>query len=511
LNVLFVYPNADSQVGFNYGVASLAAVLREAGHEVSLINLNDKLAPMPGDDEFVESVRDSGADAVGFSLVTTQYRLGERLARLVKEKLGLPTFAGGVHVSMVPQEVLASGAFDYAVVGEADEIIVPFIERLERGEDAVGIPGVRALRDGTVAGNPVAPFPGISKLPRKVYDIFNFQHMIDTLNGWVGLMASRGCPFRCTYCFNHEIVARYSDETGLPPAKLNYIRHVPVESLLDEIAFLLENYERIKMFLFDDDLFTFKREYVESFCEGYVKRGFGIPFVVNAHVRHFSPEVASALKEAGCAIVKFGLESGNERVRKEVLNRPMSNERIEKAFAVAHEHDLHTSAFLMIGLPTETREELLDTVRLLGRIRPGRFRWSVFYPFPGTRAAEIAQKAGQIDEEKLGSITNFFSESALDFGEEQNLLIEKLNAAFQWFVMAETDLPAGSVYREKTEPFLKTSRADFEHMQPLLEKADAELSKRMIEQELEHYAIKYNRFMGVNSKYFLAEAEQVLE
>ncbi|MHC4662885.1 MAG: B12-binding domain-containing radical SAM protein [Planctomycetota bacterium] len=505
MKVLFVYPNVDSQPGFNYGVASLAAVLKRAGHEVSLINLNEKLGPIPTDEEFINRIKETGAKAVGFSLVTTQYRLGEKLARLVKEKLDLPTFAGGVHVSMVPEQVLESGVFDYAMVGECDDTIADFIGRLEEGEDAIGIPGVRAIRSGEITGKPVAPFPEIAKLPQKSYDIYDFQHMIDTMNGWVGLMASRGCPFSCTYCFNHEIVARYREETGLAAGKLNYIRHVPVKKLLDEIGFLLENYKRIKMFIFDDDLFTFRPQYVAEFCKGYVERGFDIPFVVNAHVNHFSDEIAANLKEAGCAIVKFGLESGNERVRKEVLNRPMKDRTIVEAFRIAHRHWLHTSAFLMIGLPTETSEEMYDTARLLARVNPGRFRWSVFYPFPGTRAAEIARKAGQIDEKRMGSIKNFFSESALDFGEEHNLLIEKMNVAFPWFVMSETELPAAPAYRNKIEEMLKMPRDDFEKVRGEFRGMDAALSKGMVERGMEHYAIKYNEFMGVSSNYFLAE------
>jgi hypothetical protein len=129
----------------------------------------------------------------------------------------------------------------------------------------------------------------------------------------------------------------------------------------------------------------------------------------------------------------------------------------------------------------------------------------VFYPFPGTRAAEIARKAGQIDEKRMGSIKNFFSESALDFGEEHNLIIEKMNAAFPWFVMSETELPAAPVYREKVEELLKMPRAGFEKIRSEIRSMDAALSAGMVERAREHYAIKYNEFMGVSSNYFLAE------
>ena len=95
-------------------------------------------------------------------------------------------------------------------------------------QDPSSTPNTWQRKGAAIIKNPVSPFPALETLPGKDYAIFDFQKMIDAKDGWVGIMASRGCPFRCTYCFNHQIVERYTTDLQVPAAQLNYIRHHPV-------------------------------------------------------------------------------------------------------------------------------------------------------------------------------------------------------------------------------------------------------------------------------------------
>ncbi len=140
----------------------------------------------------------------------------------------------------------------------------------------------------------------------------------------------------------------------------------------------------------------------------------------------FDEDEAFWLKEAGCNIVKFGLESGSKRVRTEILWRYMTNDRIKQAFAAAHRYDLHTSAFVMFGLPTETREEVLETLQLCADVGMGRFRWALFFPFVGTAGYRIANDLGLIDYDRMAQMGNYFDGSCLKFSDEMNLFFEKL-------------------------------------------------------------------------------------
>jgi radical SAM superfamily enzyme YgiQ (UPF0313 family) len=487
-------------------VAALSTACRFRGHECALINVNDKLYPaLKKDDAVIELAKSHAPEAIGFSIVTQQWDIAARLAQKLKAALGVPIIAGGVHVTMAPGEVMNEPAFDFAVLGEADEALPELLDALWFRRDPCGIKNVWARRGTEIVKNPVRPFPKAESIPSMDYGLFDFQHLTDSKDGWVGVMAGRGCPYRCTYCFNHALIERYRRETGLSASELGYVRFLPVERVIENLLDIVKKYKRVSTFIFDDDTFTFDRDYVQRFCRAYKQSRIGIPFVVNAHVRSFDSEIAKALKSAGCSVLKFGLESGNARVRKEVLRRPMSDGKIESSFAAAHEAGLHTSAFLMIGLPTETVEEMRDTVRMLGRIRPGRFRWSVFYPFPGTEAERIAREHGQINEKKLPALRNFMEASPLDFGEEHNFLIEKMNLAFPWFVNASSKLPAAAFYAEKAAALEAMNRGQFEEFKKNFRALDAEYSKKFRREGLEHYAVKYNPFMGVSSKFFLAE------
>jgi anaerobic magnesium-protoporphyrin IX monomethyl ester cyclase len=504
MKVLFLYPNADSQVGFNYGVSHMAALLRKAGHDVTFRQLCEELAPLPGRDEFINRVKQEKPDLLAFSVVTNQWEYAKKLASWIKQDLSLTTICGGVHALVAPEQILDSGVFDYIMRGECEEAFLEFVERMANGQSVDDLQNLGYRKNGRIHVNPVRPLPALEPLPFKDYEVMDFQKLIDVKNGWVGLMASRGCPFSCTYCFNHKMVATYRADLKCSFSKLHYIRRFSVEQMAEEIRYLLKNYENIRMFIFDDDLFTFDKSYVKEFCAAY-KKITDLPFVVNAHVRFFDQECANILADANCRIVKFGVESGSERVRKTILNRHMSNEQIIEAIRHVREAGMHSSVFVIIGFPHEDPEDVFATIRLLARARPGRFRWTYFFPFPGTEAHRISQESGLIDEEKMMTLSNFTDQSCLNFGDEQNLLLRKIGRIMPWFVNAYSNLAAAPIYQSKIDELLSLDEQQWEQIAPTLHEEDKRLSDKCIREGMSHYAIKYNRFMGVISDYFLQE------
>jgi anaerobic magnesium-protoporphyrin IX monomethyl ester cyclase len=504
VKILFIYPNTGSQLGFSYGIAHISAVLKQAGHTVDLWQLCEDIAPLPSKEEFIKRLKQIDPDVVGFSVVTNQWPYAKRLAGWVREATSAPLVCGGIHAMAAPSEILQTSSFDYIFRGEAEYAFLEFVEKLARNENVLEVRNLGAIQNGQMRINPVRPLPDLTKLPFKDYGIFDFQKIIDAKNGWVGLMGSRGCPFSCTYCFNHQMVRRYRKDLNCSFKELNYIRHFDIKQVIGEIEYLLSNYENIKMFIFDDDLFTFYRPYVREFSQAY-KKICTIPFVVNAHVGFFDEERARFLAEANCRIVKFGVESGSGRIRKQVLNRHMKNENIVKAIHTAHEFGLHTSVFLMIGLPDETYEDVMATIRLMARAKPGRYRWSFFYPFPGTKAYELSAKLGYIDYEKMTHLINFTKRSCLDFGDEHNLFLKKVGCIMPWFVNAYSDLPVAGFYRQKVEEILALDSQAWQEKADNIHAEDKELSRNFVKQGISHYAIKYNPFMGVISDYFTTE------
>ena len=526
MRVLFVYPNLYTQMGFNHGLASLSAVLKAEGHETRLVNLNENLPPVPSDEDLFTMVREWGPGLIGFSCLTMQYGESVRLARFLRERAeetGLelpPLVVGGIHPTMVPEAVMSDGVWDHVGVGECEDALKTLVASLERGEKRDDIPNFYSWRGGlrprgefgddAWVKNKVGEFPDLATVPMPDYELFDTQRILDQKRGWFGLMTSRGCPYRCTYCLNHKIVDRYHDELERPVSRLGFFRYRTPEEMVEEVRWILDHYENVGTFILDDDLFTMNPEHAIAFANAYRDAGFDVPWVVNSHVKRLDPLVARALVDGGCRILKLGIESGSERVRREVLKRFMTDDDILATIESAEEYRLHTSGFVMVGLPGETRDERWETVDLLARSGIGRFRTSLFYPFPGTEGHELAVSGGYLSEASAkASLTDFTESSCLDFGEEENLFVEKVAMCMPWFVNARMDrtreAPASARYRPLVEELLAMDRSAWEVFKPTIRARDEELSAAAREAGELHYAIRYNAFMGVRSDYFLAE------
>ena len=234
------------------------------------------------------------------------------------------------------------------------------------------------------------------------------------------------------------------------------------------------------------------------FCREY-KKVSSMPFVVNGHVGLFDEERARALAEANCHMVKFGVESGSEKIRKQIMHRNMSNKMISKAIATVHKFGMQSSCFIMFGLPYETVDDAMETVQLMADALPSRYRWTYFYPFPGTEAHKMSVDGGFVDECKIGSLMNFTDSSCLEFGEEHNLVLEKLGRILPWFVNSRSSLEVSSFYKEKVDEILAMNRNEWENISEELHELDKKYSENFDKEGKPHYAIKYNPFMGVMS------------
>ena len=505
MKIFLIYPNSGSQIGFNYGLAHISAVLKAAGHEVLLWQLCEDLEPLPDKNEFIARIKKEAPDLLAFSVVTNQWPYTMQLAQWGREEFSTPQICGGIHTLLNAEDILQTGLFDYVFRGECEEAFAEFIEKISQNQPVDNLKNLAFVKDDSVIVNPVRQLPILEELPFKDYKLMDFQKLIDAKNGWVGLIASRGCPFSCTYCFNHQMVSAYRHDLQCSFAKLNYIRHFSVEQMINEIKYLLDNYKRIKMFIFDDDLFTFDHDYVKQFCKEYKKKS-NIPFVVNAHVNFFNDEVATDLAEANCQIVKFGVESGSPRIRGKILNRHMSNDKIVSAIQTVHRYGMHSSVFLIVGFPHETCDDLYQTIQLMATARPGRFRWTFFYPFPGTKSYEITRQGGYLNEETMATLKNFTDGSCLEFSDEQNLLLKKIGRIMPWFVNAGTSGPVADFYSRKVEEILALDDGQWAIRSQNILEEEAKISQDFCKKGLSHYAVKYNRFMGVISDYFLNES-----
>jgi len=216
------------------------------------------------------------------------------------------------------------------------------------------------------------------------------------------MMAGRGCPYECSYCCNPALKGTFH---GLG----KYIRFRSVENILAEIQQITTNYD-INTLNFQDDVFTLDRNWTLRFCDAY-KGASKLPFWINTRVeRVLDQEVVKALAGAGCQGVRIGIESGNENLRREILNRKMSNETIIKAFRLLHKHGLQTYTCNMIGVPGETPEMIQQTIDLNRRLAPNYLQFSVFYPYPMTQLHDTSVAKGYYSG---GHISSYYSSKSL--------------------------------------------------------------------------------------------------
>jgi anaerobic magnesium-protoporphyrin IX monomethyl ester cyclase len=411
MNILFIWFAVDTDVGIQNGIAQMSACLKREGHNVRLIMIN---ADNTDDLNITHEVDEFETDVVCFSITALQRQATISFAKWLRPRcLNKVLFvAGGVDVILDPEFYKQTGVFNYLCIGEGEKGIV----ELANGVD---LPTNFLKNDGRAG--PRDTFHYTADTPAEDYDIFPWHWLMTKRNGWLGeFFIGRGCPHSCHYCSNHAIRAKL-----FPNSPRSYIRFKQPEKILFEIQWGIERYESPKMVVFGDDLFTLDINYMEEFLPLYKAR-IGLPFVCNIRVGSFNHKKAKLLQENGCFQVKIGIEHGNYGIRKGLLNRHESNAQIEEALLTAKEYGLSTSAFLMIGVPTETPSTIMDTLKFVAEVEPDRYKFSVFYPFPGTVLYDYCVEHALIDNDVYKNLTNYSSQSGLVFDEATTSFIKSV-------------------------------------------------------------------------------------
>ena len=407
MKVALVYPDyavsktlaAPADYGFYAeGVSAVAAMLEEAGHDVKLLHLIGR----PERDDFEARVREAAPDVVGFSARTTIWPEIRRLAGIVQEATDAPVVAGGVHATLAPEEVAASPEIDVAVVGEGEYPLLEYCDALEAGRDWRAVDNLWFRENGDVRRNPTRPLiENLDVLPLPAYDIYDKNILYDVAIDTGPVMLSRGCPYMCTYCCNHQLKKAY-------PNRKHYARFRSPARSIEYIENLRATFPNIKYLNITDNILPLEREWFFEFIELYKER-VALPFTCRYRHNLVTRDVLEALKEAGCYLVHFGLESGSETLRRGVINRQMSNGQIEEAHRLSRDVGLATLTYNLVGLPHENKAEFLETVKLNARVRPNRIVLSVFYPYPHTALHELCER-----EELLAPVFDYESESYLE-------------------------------------------------------------------------------------------------
>lgn len=399
----FIYPDVgtDYYPSVHHGLAQLASILKTDGKQVSLHHVRKE--PKPTD--ILKAIDREKPDIIGFTAMSNQIGYVRLWSKWIKGKYDIPIVCGGVHATLCPEELLDVDSVDAVCVGEGDRAILDS--------------NFWVKQNGNVAkGKPYPLVENLDELPFPDYGLFDIGGMMRARNGNFAVMVSRGCPFQCAYCSNHAL---RESQKGLG----RYFRYRSVDNTIALLKDLVGKYP-IKSFSFADDIFGINRKWVFEFCEKYPKV-IGLPFECNLRVETATKELLKALKSANCIKVEFGIESGNEKMRREILNRQMSNQQIIDAFENAHKLGIKTRAYNMVGLPYETVDMIKETIDLNRRVNPDQIGVFYFYPFKGTKLREVCEKEGWLDGKET---TSYISQSILNLPTISKKELKSLHSEF---------------------------------------------------------------------------------
>lgn len=392
---------------FPVGLASIATMLRNAGHEVMVYDAdsNDKpsvidytrltahyetyLEALRRPDHAVlrevrETLRRADPDMVGISLWTTYAASALRLAEISKELYpDRPVIVGGPHATAKADEVLRiCGQVDYAIRGEGELAVLELTEQLTQPRpDPASIQGLSYRQAGEIRHN--AP-----RERHRTLDDFPFpdRELLMNVRRYMAedmglIMTSRGCPYACSYC---------ATETRRTSVR-------SVEHILAEIEAVKGRYGTIQ-FNFKDDSFTVDRRRVERLCDRLIAGRLNILWECTTRANLVTKELLLKMKKAGCNSIKIGVESGSARILHE-MNKGVTLDQLRRAAALLAETGIHWTGYFMMGVPGETVDEIYQTLDFMYELQPDYAHIGTYEPFPGTPMFEDGIRRGLIRAE----------------------------------------------------------------------------------------------------------------
>jgi anaerobic magnesium-protoporphyrin IX monomethyl ester cyclase len=354
----------------NHGLAILSSALKNQNHQVDLIDLRR----LGGWKHYRQVVTDKTSEVFGITMMSVDYDPAVKSAEIIRElKPAARIFVGGPHPSICPQELENLTCIDHIVKGEGEitfpklvqdilnGVKVPKIIQGQRPENLDDSPWA----DRDLFNNPEEPFVPFLKPP------------------FVTLIAGRGCRYNCNYCqpaerimFGHKVRRRSAD------------------NVIKELKYLYERY-RFNSFMIHDDCLTEDRQWVMDFCSRLKAEGFNKPFVAQsrADIICKNRDMVEALRDVGLKLFIIGFESGSDRVLK-FLRKGCTRQQNLEAAHICKELGIKIWANYMLGLPTETKEEVLETLSMLKQIRPFHCSPAFYTPHPGSDLFEMGKKMG---------------------------------------------------------------------------------------------------------------------
>ncbi len=373
-------------------VARLSAYLKEKGHDVRLAIGDER--------KIVGAALKEKPDLIAFS-VLTPYRnhMLASTAALKKAGVKTPLIAGGYDITFLPQVIEHSG-LDIICRGEGEKPLTELCNRIDKSSDYSDIPNLWVKKGNRIFKNRMRLWSmDLDEYPFDDHDLYRDYDSYFKIVPFEQVLAGRGCPYLCSYCFNHGYRKIYEAE-----GSRGYCLLRSVDNVMKELSLLKDKY-RARYIFFNDSTLAYNKKWLFTLLKEYEKN-IKIPFSINAVMSEIDDEVGKALHDSKyCVLVRLGLETGNEEYRMNVLNKRITNKQLFDGATVFQKYHIRYSLAMMFGLPGETLDLAWETIDMAKRLSaPDTVHAvNIFKPFPGLDITEYGIKIGQYRKEDVSA------------------------------------------------------------------------------------------------------------
>jgi radical SAM superfamily enzyme YgiQ (UPF0313 family) len=378
MKVLFIHPNISKVLQMPMGIASISAYLEWGGVETFLWDNTFETV-----NDLKEKVLTINPDFVCFGSLSPDFEYTKQLVKIVREITNAKMIIGGPHATFETMEVMKY--FDVAIRGDGEYSLLDYITTQDPKTKGAWV------KEGSVIHmNEMGTIPDVNILPWANHGMFkkHFKKrvtwaMSEYKNAGIFITA-RGCPFKCTYCGCNNLHILY------PEQKVTRFREI--DNVIEEIKTITEKYEMEWVWMVDETL-TVNKGRIVDFCKKY-KRQVGLPFAAETRADTVDEEVLKSLKDAGCEVICMGIESGVDRIRNGLYKKNISREKLIESFQLAKKLGLKISSFNICGAPTETPEDVRETIKLNKECGVDMGKMTIFNVYPGSGLYDYCNENG---------------------------------------------------------------------------------------------------------------------
>ena len=422
--VLLIHANSSMDTLIPPNMATISACLKRAGNEVRLFDTTFyNTRGFTGDDarvktlqvketkfsdygiyfnttdmkeDFIKMIEEYKPGLIGLSAVELTFNMGMNLINAAKERFpSIKIAVGGSHALTAPEKVISEKNVDIVSVGEAENAFVELCDKIKNNEDYANILNLWIKKDGQIYKNKLGNLIDIDNLPFQDWEIFDKRRIYKPMSGTIGRTGcfelTRGCVYSCTFCINEFLNNAHNHKS---------YREKSIPRFIEEVKYFKDRYGIEFVYIAAEMFLPTTKQRIREFSRLWREK-VGIPFWCEVRIEGVDEENVRLLEEAGCTSISFGIESGNEELRRRLLRRMMSNKQLIEGGRLLVRSKMRAHSNSIIGFPGETREQIFDTIEINREINTQNIMIHVFNPYRGTSLYDLSVAKGYIPPDHM--------------------------------------------------------------------------------------------------------------